>query len=118
VAIREDVERALVSVGGDVTRAAALLGCSVGTLRQRARRAGLDITRVRVRAEDAALAALAPGDAALTPAGVTLAVADYAVLQARAAEGYEVPILRGQLETAERIIATLTTHVERLAVGA
>jgi hypothetical protein len=118
VVIREEVERTLFAAGGDVARAAALVGCSVQTYQQRARRAGVDITRMRLRAEDAALAQLTLGDAALTPAGVTLALADYAVLQARAAEGYEVPILRGHLETAERIIATLTAHVERLAVSA
>jgi uncharacterized protein YyaL (SSP411 family) len=109
---RREITDAMHAAGGDSTRAAELLGCTRVTFQQRAKRAGISLDRLRIAAEDVARATPVEGAAVLTETGVALSLADYAILQARAAEGYEVPGLRAALETAERIIASLTARLE------
>lgn len=100
--------------GGDVKHAAVLAGCSLTTYYQRARRAGLNVSAMRWMTKEnvvAARVAPATGDARLEPDGtVTMTLADYAVLQARAAQA--APTMWEELMQANRIIATLTRTVE------
>jgi hypothetical protein len=116
---RAEVEQAMRAAHGDASAAAAALGVSLSTFYQRAKRAGLGlpVLRAMVRGEVQTTAPgvgdapLALGDATLTGDGtITLTLADYALL--RAGSLAETTRLHRALETADRIIASLTARLE------
>ena len=105
-----DLRDAMVRARGDLRVAAADLGITRDCLQQKLYRAG--ITRRELYDMRDHVAALPPGDVALTDRGVQLSLADYAVLQTRAAMGLEAERLQNALALADKIIASLTRAVE------
>ncbi len=115
------IAEAIYAAGGNARVAADRLGVGRQAMYARVKRAGLDVVAIRRAAQECVpLASVLPGPApvpvGITEAGVTLTVADYALLSAQAAEGRAFLQTWAELQAAERIIATLTARLEeRLA---
>ena len=106
-----------------IASAADGLGLTVSTLWQRVRRSGMtayDLEAAR-RCEPPlpppSVAASVPGVATLSAEGVTLSLADYALLRERARWGFEADALADDVVRLERIVAVLTRELERRAVA-
>jgi len=113
---RREIEDALRASGGDRAVAARSLGISVGTFYQRARRAGLDALMlersIRESSIDQAVATLEQSAGSTV---VRLSLSDFATLKTLAAEGIHAADLARDLDTANRIIATLTARLQEVA---
>jgi hypothetical protein len=104
------ITRAMLAHDCNTTAAAASMGCTPDTFYQRARRAGVNLTALKYAPPEPVH--VPTGVVALTETHVTLTLTDYALLQARAAEGLASQQVYARLETAESIIASLTRSLQ------
>jgi hypothetical protein len=102
---------AMTEAGGDCGVAAAALGITRVCLQQKLYRAGMTRRAIFQAMDDSVLTTA--GDVVLSPTGnVCLSLADYTLLQSRAAMAAETERLQHALIVADRIIDVLTRAVE------
>lgn len=107
---------AVYAAGGNARVAADRLGLPRQSIYARAKAAAVDITAIRRAAQTGVpLSAVFVPVVAGGDVRVTVALADYALLQTQAAMGQEADRLAGELAAANRIIATLTSRLEERA---
>lgn len=115
---RAELLAAFRATGGEVVATAHAVGVTPGTLYQRMRRQGVtaaDLALIRRGVPVPDVPVPTTGAATLGPEGVTLALADYALLRDQATQAAEAGRLAQELAAANRIIASLTRHLQERA---